>query len=448
MSKVPDDYGRRWTAMYTDTCEATHVRGDQSAEVLDLRMTCLEGPRGSLKALTEVFSRTDAAVLVEAVNAAQALPPLERCADVAALRTLIPPPADAQTRARVAALRADLAEVKALTDTGQWPAAKRKAAPLVEATRAVGYEPLVAEALAAKSWLEVQTGDSAGAAKTLESAVWAALAVRRDDLAAESAAQAMAMAGYFLGRREEGERWEKLAEALQRRLGPGHDRTAAWLYQDRADVRIRQGDYQGAFSDLQLALSLKQKVLPPDHPDIAISLLAIAAVQNELGDHAAALIAAKKAVEIYQNAYGKESPLVAHPLGDRGESYELLGRYPEAERDLREAAELSGQWVGPDHPWTAYPLTALGKTLNLERRFREATSVLERALRIREKSELNPELVAETRFALAQARWELGQNRPGALVLAETARDAYRKIPAQAKHAAEVESWLAGKTAD
>jgi eukaryotic-like serine/threonine-protein kinase len=242
-------------------------------------------------------------------------------------------------------------------------------------------------------------------------------------------------------------RSEKLAEALQRRLGPGHDRTAAWLYQDRADIRIRQGDYQSAFSDLELALSLKQKVLPPDHPDIAISLLSIAAVQNELGDHAAALVAADKAVEIYRNAYGKESPLVAHPLGDRGESYELLGRYPEAERDLRKTVDLSAQWVGPDHPWTAYPLTALGKTLILEHQRREAVLILERALRIREKSEPNAELVAETRFALARARWEIGQDRAGALALAEAARETYRKMPAEAKHAAEVDAWLAGKPA-
>ena len=75
VSSLLDEYSRRWTGMYTDACEATHVRGDQSAEVLDLRMTCLEGPRGAFKALTDVLSGTDAVVLVQAVNAAQALPP-------------------------------------------------------------------------------------------------------------------------------------------------------------------------------------------------------------------------------------------------------------------------------------------------------------------------------------------------------------------------------------
>jgi tetratricopeptide (TPR) repeat protein len=445
VSTLLDDYSRRWTGMYRDACEATHVRGDQSAEVLDLRMTCLEGPRSAMRALTDVLSRTDATMLVKTVDAAQALPPLERCTDVPALRTVVPPPADAETRGRVALLRGHLAEVRALTDTGQWPAASRKAGPLVEAARAVGYEPLLAEALAAQSWLEGQTGEFAAAAKTLEAEVWAALAAHRDDLAVEAAAEAMAVAGYSLGQHEEAERWEKRAEALQRRLGPGHDRTAAWLYHDRGLVRTREGNNQAALSDFEQAVSLKRKVLPPDHPDIAISLMSIAIAQNELGDHKAALVAADKAVEIYRNAYGSESPQVATPLEDRGESYELLGRYLEAERDLRTAVDLNARWVGPDHPWTAIALTDLGKTLILEHHLREALPILERALRIREESEPNVELVAETRFALAQARWGNGYNRASALHLAEAARNTYSNMPNHAKDLGQIEAWLNDK---
>ena len=446
VSRLLDDYSRRWTVMYTDACEATHVRGDQSAEVLDLRMTCLEGPRGSMKALTDVLSATDAAVLLEAVNAAQALPPLERCADVPALRTVVPPPADASARSKVAALRVDLADVKALTDTGQWPAALRKAGPLVDSARALGYEPLLAEALAARAWLENESGNPSAATKTLAEAVWAGLAARRDDIAADSATNLVGLTGYDLNRPEESDRWESLAQALQRRLGPGHERAAAWFYQGRAVARERRADYKGALADLDLALSLKRKALATNDSDIARTLQTITNVENEIGDYPAALVAADQAVEIYRNAYGGNSPQLAQPLGNRGESYEFLGRYPEAERDLRLASELSAQWVGPDHQWTAIPLTALGKTLILEHHFREATPILERALRIREKSEPNAELVAETRFALARARWELGQDRPGALMLAEAARDAYRKMPGHAKDAAEVDAWMAGKT--
>ena len=193
-------------------------------------------------------------------------------------------------------------------------------------------------------------------------------------------------------------------------------------------------------------MSLKRKVLAATDPDIATTLHSIADVHNQLGDYGAALAAADKAVEIFRNAYGAGSPLVAQPLGIRGETLTLLGRYAEAERDLRLAVDLSTAWVGADHPWTAYQMTALGKTLVAERRWREATSVLNKALRIRERSEPNADLVAETRFALARARWETGEDRTGTLALARAARDAYRNLAEHGKQASEIDAWLADRS--
>jgi eukaryotic-like serine/threonine-protein kinase len=450
VSGLLDDYVRRWSLMYTDACEATHVRGDQSAEVMDLRMSCLDGPRNAVRALVEVLSHADPAVLLQAVNAAGALPPLERCADVPALRAVVPPPADAAARARVAKVEIDLTEAQALTDTGQWPAALRATGTLLGEAREVGYAPLLAEALAAHAWLEHESGEPATAAKEFEGAFTAGLAGRRDDIAAVAGATLIGIYGYVLDRPQDAQLWERLTEAFLTRLGPGHDRAQAWFYQDRAITRERQGDDDAALADLGSALSFKRKVVPRNNGDIALTLLSIASVRNDRngpGDHEAALVAADQAVDLFRNAYGPQSPQLAHPLGNRGESLELLGRYPEAERDLRETVERSTAWVGADHPWTAYPLTALGKTLIAEGKLHEATAILERALRIREHSEPNQDSVAETRFALARARWELNQDRPGARTLAEAARDGYRKLPGHAKNAAEIDAWLSDKSA-
>ena len=41
LTTLLDRYAARWADMYTEACEATQVRGEQSAEVLDLRMECL-----------------------------------------------------------------------------------------------------------------------------------------------------------------------------------------------------------------------------------------------------------------------------------------------------------------------------------------------------------------------------------------------------------------------
>jgi hypothetical protein len=65
--------------------------------------------------------------------------------------------------------------------------------------------------------------------------------------------------------------------------------------------------------------------------------------------------------------------------------------------------------------------------------------MLERALPIRGTK---PRDLAETRFALARALWQLGQQRPAALRYAEQALEDYRRA-GQPQLAAEVETWLA-----
>ena len=107
----------------------------------------------------------------------------------------------------------------------------------------------------------------------------------------------------------------------------------------------------------------------------------------------------------------------------------------------------------PDHAGFALSLAGrpwpdgYGETLVAEGQYREAASVLEKALRVRERAEPNCRGVgtAETRFALAQAHWALNRDRAGALALATAARDAYRQLPGHKKRADEVDAWLAGK---
>ncbi len=442
VASLLDHYAQSWTEAYTDTCEATHVRGDQSAEVLDLRMSCLDESRGGFRALTDALSHADGRTVVQAVNAAHALPPIERCDDIATLRGAVPLPADAAARARVADLRTRLADVKALTDTGKWTEARRRVGPLVEAARTAGYKPLLAETLETRSWLEIELGEFAASAKTLEEDVWVAIAAQRDDIAAESAAQLMFNFHELSRPADECERLEALATALLRRLGPGHDRIAAWFHQDRALVMFMRGDFQSTAQEFNLALSLKQKALPPNHPDIAITLNTIAYFHAELGEGEQALIAAQAAVETYGAAYGSQSPLSWTVLDNRGVSLRVLHRYREAEDDLRTALAQIQALVGADHLLTADPLTELGKVLIEEGKSREASLLLERALHIRERVNSTSLDVADTRFALARARWAYSQDRASARALAQVARDAYRAVPGFKRRLDEVDAWL------
>ncbi len=60
----------RWTQTYREVCEATWLLGEQSEELLDLRMACLENRRTAMRALTTTLASADATVVERALGAA------------------------------------------------------------------------------------------------------------------------------------------------------------------------------------------------------------------------------------------------------------------------------------------------------------------------------------------------------------------------------------------
>jgi hypothetical protein len=228
-----DRYASAWLGMYRDACEATRVRGEQSAETLELRTTCLEQRRASLAALTDVLRMANGAVVAAAARAVDALPPLETCADIKVLRADVEQPRDAATRARVAELRQRLAAAKALDDTGQHARAVAEAEGLERDARALGYRPLLAEVLATTG--RFQDGATAATSRLTEAAL-TALAVKRDDVAAQAGAGLVGIFGGAPHGRDEGQHWARFTHAVLDRLGAGHDRLRASLA--RAESRM------------------------------------------------------------------------------------------------------------------------------------------------------------------------------------------------------------------
>src|SRR5262249_49140936 len=113
-----DRYASDWLAMRIDACESALVRHEQSQELFDLRMECLQGRRRGLRAPPARRARGDGDVVQRAQQLAASLPSREACADARALRSQPrpPPPADAP---RVAELRARLADAQALRQAGK-----------------------------------------------------------------------------------------------------------------------------------------------------------------------------------------------------------------------------------------------------------------------------------------------------------------------------------------
>ena len=442
VSNALDSYVAGWASMYREACEATQLRGEQSAEVLDLRMSCLNERLGGLKALTSVFRAATGAVVENAVSATSALGDLGRCADVNLLRAVVKPPEDAPTRAQVDDIRQRLSDVNALSNAGSWVEAMRKSPDVVATARALKYMPVLAESLVVLGVVQNKSGDPRSAEHSLEEAYLIAEASRHDEVKAAAATEEVWTVGYLEGKHTEGELWARYADSAIQRIG-GHERLQAWLLNNLGAVYDVEGRLPDSLQTQRRALALKEKVLPPEHQDIATSLGNVALTLQGMERNQEALESIDRAIAILEKTLGSAHPDLATQLSNRGEILTALGQHAAARASFERAQEIWERELGADHPYLAYALTGIGQSLLDDHQAREAIAPLERALRIREAREDAAVRRAETRFALAQALWESKRDRRRSTLLAAGAKTAFTEAHLPNK-VTQVETWLAG----
>ena len=433
-------YAQSWTNMYKQTCEATQVRHEQSADVLDLRMSCLNERLNGFRALTDVFADATGEVVENAVSATNALSTLDRCADVPTLRAVIRPPDDPGTVARVAELRKRLAETKARFDAGRWKETLKDAPTLISNARSLGYKPLLAETLAFFGNVYLSANVSRSAEKASIEAYRLADASRHDEVRAEAATTLVFVLGYEERLFADAINWADAATAVLQRLG-GHELLHAWLFNNLACAYWVRHENNSAVSYLQQASQLKQKVLGADHIDVAISEGNLGLVLQEMGRNEEALAHMDRAVSIVQKKLGAGHPELARNLSNRGEILNALGRYQEARQSFEQASLIWERELGPEATTLAFALTGIGVSYLGDGKASSAIVPLERAFKIRSGADIDPAEQAQTYFALARALWEANRERPRARQLAQEARADYaRSTPAHDLTA--VDAWL------
>jgi len=416
-----DAFARDWIHMYTDACQATQLRGEQSAEVLDLRMACLKERSQDLRALTDLLSSPDGEVVARAVNAATGLPPVSLCADVRTLRAVVPVPANPETRQKVEALRQRIADLKALYISARYFDGARRLGDLVTQARAIGYEPLLAEALQIDGALAKWTRPHDEATRVLDEAMLHAEASRHDRVLAETAVDE---AGLFAVNRRfrELDDFVPRARATVARLG-GDARLESWIDTAVADSYETRGRYADALALERRALALKIQALGPDHWDVALTRGNMAEALHRLGRDSEALDENTKTIDSLRRAFGQAHLDLALHLSNRGEIHLALRRPVEALDDFTRALAIWQDELPAGHLYLSYALTGLGRARLATGASAAAIAPLEQALAIRDAVGADPETRAETLFALAQALWRTERDRPRALRLAEKARE-------------------------
>ena len=152
----------------------------------------------------------------------------------------------------------------------------------------------------------------------------------------------------------------------------------------------RRARFSEAEPPYQRALAIREKVLGPDHPDVAQSLNNLAALYHEQGKHATAEPLYQRALAIREKALGPEHPDVATCLNNLAELYRARGKNAQAEPLYQRALAIHEKVLGPDHPEVAMSLNNLALLYHGQGKYAQAEPLYQRALAITEKA-LGPE---------------------------------------------------------
>ncbi|MCA9708402.1 MAG: tetratricopeptide repeat protein [Myxococcales bacterium] len=379
-----DDYADAWVASRAEACEATR-RGEQSGELLDLRMACSNDRRVHLRAAVDVLASADATVVEKAVEIATDLPAVAPCDDAAGLRAARHPPEDPVLAGRVAALEPRLVAAQAQQSAGRYAQALAALEPLVTEAEALGHPPLLARAWLQQGVLQWKLGDYDAAEQTLIRALDLAVG-EPERLTAEAAAAAthlVALVGPTLERHAQARVWALQADPLSRAAGT-LDARATYL-DDLGMLALSEGHHDQARAHFGEALELREREREADPLALAAVLANLGNAAAVAGDFSVAHEHMQRALELLERVLGPEHPDVGRCLSTLGSVIDSLGRWDEARRHHERALAIYERALGPTHPRVASALNNLGVVLKHQGQYADARAALERALRIREQ---------------------------------------------------------------
>lgn len=170
----------------------------------------------------------------------------------------------------------------------------------------------------------------------------------------------------------------------QRLLGPEHSDTAA-SFTSLGVVFDNLGDYAAARTNHEQALAIRRKVLGEDHPDTASSYNNLGVVLEEQADYRAARANLEQALKIRVKVLGNEHAQTADSYCNLGNVFDGLGDYKAARINYERALDIRRKVLGEEHLDTAAAWTNLGNVFQEQSDYAAARACYERALTIQHK---------------------------------------------------------------
>jgi tetratricopeptide (TPR) repeat protein len=446
-----DAFADQWAAQRTEACEATHVHGEQSANVLDRRMTCLDRALANLDATTDILAAADAQVIAASGQLASSLPRLASCGDVAGLLEQVVP-ADPAIRARAEELHREFARQAALRNAGKYENALRDAQQLVRDAEPLGDAGLLASALTLEASAQRLAGDLDAAAASLHRAAWAADAGNHRRSRALALLALVELLGHEGDRPADAAVWAGYAEAavaacrdheldheLAHVLGAMHERRgdagaalghrerglkmaielygadsqeAAVAHGNLATTLLSLGRYDDAERHLSRASALYRARYDGDHPELATIGTLLASVLYERGEQLRAIEQLRAALALKRRWVGEDQVDTGIVEVNLGTVLADAGQLDEAEAHLERARAIFATRLGAEHPHLASVFAALANVHLQRGEAAETVDRFERAIAIEERSlgAAHPSLAA-TRSDYGAALLVLGRPR-------------------------------------
>ncbi len=340
-----DLWAADWVSTAREVCEASRLRKVDSPELMELKEACLDERLQRLKALVVLFEAPDRDVVSNAPTAARELDAPASCGGNAARTRRLA--VDEKERAADQALRATLAEARALFAAGKYgPGAERLKQGLAPGAPA-GTQ---ADAYLWLSRLELKRGEPRMAhAAALQAAEQAVKSGEPAQLA-RALSRLYASEGFDQGDAD-ADAWGRLAEAAAARV-PGEWEVRVELLQNEGFVNIRRRRHKAALADFEGVLALQREHLGSEHPEVASTLNNLGVVLTHLSEPQQALGRYEESLRLHEALEGPEHPNVALATNNLAVALRSMGRAKDAREAFTRALAIRRAALGPSHPDT------------------------------------------------------------------------------------------------
>ncbi len=177
---------------------------------------------------------------------------------------------------------------------------------------------------------------------------------------------------------------EKAIIIREKVLPPEHPDLAA-SYTNIAETYGELGEHQKRLEYNQKDLAISEKVLPPEHPDLAVSYNNLAETYRALGENQKSLEYNQKALAICEKVLSPEHPDLARSYNNLALAYRALGEHQKSLEYNKKSLAIGEKILSPEHPNLARSYSNLSATYGALGDHEKDLEYALKALAIREK---------------------------------------------------------------